>query len=64
MIKLTIKITASSFRYVHWIYEEANKEKGKTLMPPRDSLVFRPLQESKENSRGVKELLAIQVRHK
>ena len=51
VIKLIVKITASSFRYVPWLYEEANKEKGKTLMPPRDALVFRPLQESKENNR-------------
>ena len=51
MIKLIIKITASSLRYVPWLYEEANKEKEKTLMPPRDVLVFRPLQESKENDR-------------
>lgn len=39
VIKWIIKIKASSFRYVHWIYEEDNNEKVKTLVVSRNSCV-------------------------
>lgn len=48
VIKWIIKIKASLFRYVQLIYEEVS---NKTIMDPGVSHAFRPLQESKCESR-------------